>query len=181
MRIEQERAEGAARLTWRRPTDGARGDEHSLDTAAAALAALTIWATAYTGLMAIELPEAGLTHAQTLETTRLLAALGADGCDVWISIDSDVVLEELGAIAAGSHTRRTGERGETLPGPGRIRAWRVDGSAGKPGPAVGNIWSEQTGTWAMGNHATWTRTHNRWANAVSRRQDGNSRNDDAKD
>ncbi len=45
----------------------------------------------------------------------MAAALGADGCDVRISTDSDVVLEELGAIATDSHVRRTGERGGTLP------------------------------------------------------------------
>lgn len=115
VRIERAAADTAARLAWRRRADGARGDERGLDTAAAGLAALAIWATAHTGLVANELPETGLTHGQALEAARLLAALGADGCDVWISTDSDVVLEELGAIATDSHVRRTGERGGTLP------------------------------------------------------------------
>ena len=172
--IERPPAGTNTRLAWRRRCDGERGDEYSPDTAAAALAPLAFWATMYTGVVAIELPEAGLTHGQTLEVARLLAALGADGCDVRISTDSNVVLEQLGAIATDSHVRRTGERGGTLPRQDQIRAWRIeiDGDAGEPGPAVGNIWNESTGTWSMGNHATWTKTHNRWANAQSRKNDG---------
>ena len=181
VRIKRTREGDRTGLAWHRPADGARGDEYGLDTAAAALAALAIWTTAYTGLVAMELPEAGLTHAQALETARLLAALGADGCDVWISTDSEIVLEELGAIATDGHTRRRGARNEKLPLPDQIRAWRIDGAPGEPGPAVRNIWNDETGTWAMGSHATWTRTHNRWANAWSRKNDGNDRNDHAGD
>ena len=45
------------------------------------------------------------------EVASLLAAVDADGCDARIRTDSDVVLEELGAIATDSHV----QRGGTLP------------------------------------------------------------------
>ena len=120
------------RRLWTGGVGGAGGDEYTLDTAAASLAGLALWVAERTGLIAIEVPQAGLTPRQGLETARLLAALGADGCDVRMSTDNDVVIEELGAIAADARVRRTGERGERLPRPESIRRWRVDGDPANP-------------------------------------------------
>ena len=69
-----------------------------------------------------------------------------------MSTGSEVVLDEIGAIATEGHVRRIGERGEKLLSPGDIRACRIDGGPGEPSPAVGTIWNPDTGTWAMGNH-----------------------------
>ena len=95
------------RLLWTAGGGGAGGDEYTLDTAAASLTGLALWVAERTGLIAIEVPEAGLTPPQGRETARLRAALGADGCDVRISTDRDAVIEELGAIAADARVRRT--------------------------------------------------------------------------
>ena len=135
------------RLLWTGGGGGVGGDEYTLDTAAASLAGLALWVAERTGLIAIEVPQAGLTPRQGLETARLLAALGADGCDVRMSTDNDVVLEELGAIATDARVRRTGETRRTAAAPGghprlaggpRIRRTRI-GDGRRVGTADRNL------------------------------------------
>ena len=80
--IRRTRDNARGRLLWTAGGGGAGGDEYTLDTAAASLAGLALWVAERTGLIPIEVPEAGVTPPHGFETPRLLAALRADGCDV---------------------------------------------------------------------------------------------------